>query len=183
MSSRKPTFIRLNVSMVSIKWGDVLSTLLPGAVALFAVAQYFPALNGWIQNLNSAGTAVGLALLIGSALCGGVLEAFTRIGWERWWLMRRCKPPDSLKNLKLENLELYERGVQGSYKYVTFYANFAWATLLLLIKQMRSNPWSIGSAILLFAAGILLWASHIQWTYYVNYQQKLCGGAKFQVEE
>ena len=61
---------RINFSMVSLKWGDFLSTLLPGAVALFAIAPYFPELNNVIQNLDKAGATTGLVLLIAAALVG-----------------------------------------------------------------------------------------------------------------
>jgi hypothetical protein len=166
--------------MVPLKWGDVLSTLLPGAVALFAVAPCFPSLWSWFEKIDKAGPAIGLMLLIAAALAGGVLEAVTRIAWEPLWLVRRCKPPDALSALTKDNLDLYERGVQSSYKYVTFYANFAWATVLLLLSHLRysANRFSIGTAILLFSIAVLLRASHVQWKYYVNYQNKIFARSK-----
>ena len=166
---------RVGVSMVSLKWGDVLSTLLPGTVALFAVSPYYPLLDEQIKNLNSAGPSVGLALLIAAALAGGVLEAVTRLFWERYWLVRRCPPVDILYNLTPENMDLYERGVQSSYKYVTFYANFALATLLLLGSRLHHGAafCSVGTFLLIGMIIILLFASHVQWTYYVNYQNKV----------
>jgi hypothetical protein len=169
--------------MVPLKWGDVLSTLLPGAVALFAVAPYFRSLSYWFNNLDKAGPTVGLMLLIAAALAGGLLEAITRIIWEPFWLIPRCKPPDSLSNLTTETLELYERGVQSSYKYVTFYANFAWATVLLLISHLQYGPerFSVGTIILVLAIAILLRASHVQWKLYVNYQTKIFARSKLNV--
>ena len=166
--------------MVPLKFGDLLSLLLPGAEALFAITPYFPTLNDIFNKLDKAGPALGLVLLIAAALVGGLLEALTRILWEPYWLVRRCRPPDSLSGLTKENLELYERGVQSSYKFVTFYANFAWATILLLISHLRNpaNRFSVGSAILAFSIVILLRASHVQWTYYVNYQKKLFARSK-----
>jgi hypothetical protein len=161
--------------MVSLKWGDVLSTLLPGTVALFAVAPYFPLLNDRINNLDNIGVAGGFALLIASALAGGFLEAFTRITWERFVLVRLCRPRDILSNLNAENIDLYERGVQGSYKYATFYANFAWATILLLFTRIDHGAaiCSVATALLAGMVVILLLASYVQWTYYVNYQTKV----------
>jgi hypothetical protein len=163
--------------MVSLKWGDFLSTLLPGCVALFAISPYFGRLDAIAKNLDKAGPVTGLVLLIASALVGGVLEAVTRITWEPWWLVRRCKPIDSLSNLTPDNLELYERGVQSSYKHVTFYANFAWATVLLLVSrwQQGGRLFSIGTLILGLGLVVLLRASHVQWTYFVDYQKKLFG--------
>ena len=163
--------------MVTLKWGDVLSMVLPGAVALFAVSPYFPLLDERIRKMDQAGTgtALALALLIAAALAGGILEALTRITWERFWLLRRCPSKDVLPHLTAENVELYERGVQGSYKWVTFYANFAWAMLLLLISRIHHipHPCSVGNLIIFLSIMVLLFASHVQWTYYVNYQTKV----------
>ena len=117
--------------------------------------------------------------MIAAALAGGILEAFTRVTWEKYWLLSRCRPVDILSKLNAENISLYERGVQGSYKYATFYANFAWAMLLLLIGRLYAGQ-KFCSAITFIIFGVvllLLVASHIQWKYYVNYQNKMFGGA------
>src|SRR5436305_4574651 len=119
---------RVNISMLSLKWGDFLSTLPPGALALFAISAYFPALDSKIHNIDQISATFGLVLLLVAALFGELLGAFTRIIWERLWLVPQCSPPNALSRVTVENLDLYERGVQSSYKYVTFYANFAWAT-------------------------------------------------------
>lgn len=172
--------VRVNASMLSLKWGDVLSTLLPGALALFALGAWFPLLNGGVESLKNVGVAGGFALLIAAALLGMVLEAFTRVTWEKFWLVRRCPAPDVLRNLDAGKLELYERGVQSSYKYVTFYANFAWAVILLLVSRWHSGirVFSFSTLALLALIMLLLIASHVQWTYYVNYQNKVFGGDK-----
>jgi len=172
---------RVNVSMVSLKWGDVLSMLLPGAVALYAIAPYFPQLQERINEIfdhtgqSAPGTAFTLTLLIAAALIGGVLEALTRITWEKFWLVRRCPPKEVLQYLTPHNVELYERGVQASYKWVTFYANFAWAMILLFISRIQHLPnrCSLANFVILLSIVVLLIASHVQWTYYVNYQTKV----------
>ncbi len=171
--------------MVSLKWGDVLSTLLPGSVALFAIAPYFPLLHEQMLHLNDIEIGSGLALLIAAALVGGLLEAVTRITWERWWLVKRCPPMDVLPNLTAENMDLYERGIQGNYKYATFYANFAWATLLLCVSRLDQgvSVLSVGTLLLAVSIGVLLRASHVQWTYYVNYQTNVFGGKNRDAEE
>ena len=175
---------RIDISMVSLKWGDVLSTLLPGAVALYAMAPYFAKLNELTSDIDKVTAFGGSVLLLAAALAGGVLEAITRIFWEPCWLVRRCKPPDSLSNLTPDKLDLYERGVQSSYKYVTFYANFAWAMILLLIRYLQSASKScVGTIILVLTIGVLLRASHVQWTYYVNYQKKIFEKGRIHVEE
>jgi hypothetical protein len=164
--------------MVSLKWGDVLSTLLPGALALFALGAWFPLLNGGVEKLKDVGVAGGFALLIAAALLGMVLEAFTRVTWEKFWLVRRCPAPDVLRHLDVGKLELYERGVQSSYKYATFYANFSWAVILLLVSRWHAGVGvcSYLTLVLLALITLLLVASHVQWTYYVNYQNKVFGG-------
>lgn len=176
---------RVNLSIVSLKWGDVLSTLLPGMVALFAIAPYFPALDRKMENLENVGLVDGIALLIAAAFVGGLLEAFTRITWERFWLVKRCRPKDVLGNLSNENIDLYERGVQSSYKYVTFYANSAWAIILLLVSRLHQgvSPCSIGVFLLIIATLIFLFASHVQWTYFVNYQTKVFGKGESDAEK
>jgi hypothetical protein len=118
-------------------------------------------------------------LLIAASLVGGILEAFTRVIWERLWLIRWCRPPDILPKLNINNLDLYERGVQSSYKYVTFYANFAWAIALVFAGRLFTGDkiWPVITFVINFTLVIifmlLLVASHIQWTYFVNYQKKV----------
>src|SRR5437899_1548314 len=98
---------KVNVSMLSLKWSTVISILLPGALALFAVAGFIPLLNERIHNIEGVGTIFGIALLMASVLFGEVLGAFTRVVWERYWLLPHCKPPDALSRLRSDNLELY----------------------------------------------------------------------------
>jgi hypothetical protein len=176
ISSDATIIQRVNVSMVSLKWGEVLSTLLPGVVVLFALAPHERWLNERLGNLDGISLAGGLSLLILAALAGGVLEAITRISWERF-LRRCCRPSvDVLGSLSSTNLELYERGVQSSYKYVTFYANLAWATTIFLFSRfILSSPNAVWIVILIAVIAILLWASYIQWTYFINYQNKVFG--------
>ena len=171
----------VNISMVSLRWGDILSTLLPGGVAVFALAPYFPTLNQWIDNIGETGVGleIGVALLGVSALSGGVLEAFTRITWEKFWLLRKNSPsPHVLRALKdsQHNLALYDLFVQGSYKYSTFYANFAWAMTALLVSRLQHSDqtiWSIGTLLHAAVVVVLLAASHVQWGYYVKSQNKI----------
>jgi hypothetical protein len=168
--------LEVKVSMVSLKWGDALSTLLPGALALLALSSWVSALAARLKNVETIGVGGGFVLLIAAALLGGVLEALTRISWEKFlvWKHPSC---DALSRLDKDNLELYERGVQSSYKYVTFYANCAWATILLLFGQVHGgvNLFSWQILLLLTIVLILFLASYVQWTYFVNYQKKVFG--------
>jgi hypothetical protein len=169
---------RVNVSMVSLKWGDVLSLLFPGVIALFAVSPYFPALHERILKIDQATPTFGLVLLIGAAIAGGILGAITRIVWEPYWLVRRCRVPlHVIQNVTAENKDLYERLVDNSYKYVTFYANLAWATGILLFTRMQQGvPFCSGSTlILVLVIIILIRASHVQWTYYVKSMENFFG--------
>jgi hypothetical protein len=168
--------LEVKVSMVSLKWGDALSTLLPGALALLAISSWLPSLADLFKNMASVGVAEGFALLIAAALLGGVLEALTRISWEKF-LVWKHPPCDALSRLSNENLPLYERGVQSSYKYVTFYANSAWAVILLLSAKLHDDfkfYWPL-ALLLLVIVMILFRASYVQWVYYVNYQKKVFG--------
>jgi multisubunit Na+/H+ antiporter MnhG subunit len=161
---------KVEVSMVSLKWGDVLSLLLPGVVALFAISPYFPALYERVLKIDQASSTFGVVLLVGAAIAGGVLGAFTRIVWEPFWLMRRHRvPPEVMKRVK-ENKDLYERLVENSYKYVTFYANLAWATIILCATRIQQGmSWhGGGTVILVLTIIILVIASHVQWSYYVK---------------
>jgi hypothetical protein len=176
VSVRNPVTVstKVNVSMVSLKWGDVLSTLLPGALVVFALAPYSQSLGGWLSKIDQVGP--GVALLIVSALAGEVLGAVTRIGWERFVLVRLHPSKNILPYLRdnPNNMELYERGVQSSYKYVTFYANFAWAIIVFLVVQAIKNP-PAGRKFswLVLVVAVLLRASYVQWTYFVNYQTQV----------
>ncbi len=169
-------FSRVNVSMVSLKWGDALSAILPGAVVVFAVAPFSGTLTNWFVRIDQIGP--GFALLIASALAGGLLEAWTRISWEKYCLVKWCKPPSVLHILRENqlNLDLYERGVQSSYKYATFYANFAWAIAVVLFSRLHrgvSGLCSIESAILAVSIAALFFASYVQWTYFVKYLDRV----------
>lgn len=175
----EPILSKVSVSMISLKWGDVLSTFLPGVVALFALVPFFPGLSR-LNQLNEITTAEGIGALIAAAIIGSILEAVTRVTWEKYWLVKKCPSKDILSNLNSTNVELYERGVQSSYKYVTFYANLAWATCLLLISHFYrgGGMCSLRPFILAALIILLLRASHVQWKYYVNYQNKV-----FQIKE
>lgn len=171
---------RVRVSMLSVKWGDFLSMLLPGAVALFALGAWIPVLDGQLNSIQSIGIAEGFALLIAAALLGGVLEAFTRVTWERYGLRKLRRAEPILHKLNSENLELYEHGVQRSYKWVTFYSNLAWATIALLVSRWHRGiaVYSLSTYVLTIIVALLLFASYVQWTYYVNYQNAVFGGNK-----
>jgi hypothetical protein len=123
---------------------------------------------------------------LGAAIAGGVIGAVTRILWEPLWLVRRCKVPrDVMQNVTSENKDLYERLVENSYKYVTFYANLAWATAILLFTRIQQGVrlCSGSTLILALAIIILIRASHVQWTYYVKYMNNFYGEDKAHAKE
>jgi hypothetical protein len=164
--------------MVSLKWGDVLSAVLPGAVGVLAIAPWIPSVWSLIIEFNRLEWTTGVAFLFAAAIVGGVLEGLTRISWEKWISKRRPLPSGVLASLTPENLPLYERSVDTSYKYVTFYANLAWALLGLGITVAAKWPHARyrTSGLLIVVVGILLRASFVQWTYFVNYQTQVFGG-------
>ena len=166
--------------MVPLKWGDALSLILPGAIAVIGLQAYVPPLKTWVEAIPTAGSAllVGGALLMAAAVAGGILEAFTRIGWERYCLVKLCPSPPGILEALNQNpalLDLYERGVQSSYKFVTAHANTAWALLTALMGRIdRGAPiCSTTNALILSTVVLLLVASYVQWTYFVSYQKRV----------
>ena len=166
--------------MVPLKWGDALSTILPGAIALVGLRAFIPTIDDWLKQLTVSGSSllVGGALLVAAAVVGGILEAITRVGWERHILVPLCPPTDALTALGRDpsRLDLYERGVQSSYKAVTAYANTAWAILIVLVQHIHNQGLcSVDNVAIVAIYGLLLYASYVQWTYFVNYQRKVFG--------
>lgn len=161
-----------HVSMVSLRWGEVLSTLLPGSVVVLALSWHVQQLDDWFTSLDSIGP--GVALLMASALAGGGLEALTRVTWEKLVLAKICAPPrDVLTQLTPENFDLYDRLVQGSYKYVTFYSNLGFALIVTLASMLSLRP-SWGWPLTLAGVIVLLfYASYVQWTYFVHYATEI----------
>ena len=168
--------------MVPLKWGDALSMVLPGAIALFGVRAYIPILDSWLHAITTPSSSnaflLGGALLMSAAVAGGVLEAFTRIGWERLFLVKSCPPPRGVLEALNENpglVDLYERGVQSSYKWVTAHANTAWALLMVVAGRVVQGEtmWSSTHTLILSSVPVLLLASYVQWTYFVNYQERV----------
>jgi len=51
---------RVDVSMVPLKWSTVISTLLPGALALFAVSGFIKPLNDRVEKFENIGTILGI---------------------------------------------------------------------------------------------------------------------------
>ena len=117
-------------------------TLLPGALALFAPGKFFPwRLTLGFTHIEQIGTTPGIILLMGAALTGGVLEVYL-LASSLGAVLAHCliaSRQTRCKTLRADNLDLYERGVQSSYKYVTFYANFAWATGILIISRLHKG--------------------------------------------
>src|SRR5262245_17746730 len=135
MALARTTVTKIDVSMLSLKWGDVLSSLWPGAVVVFALAPRFAVPRDWLPRVDQLRPSV--ALLMVSVLAGELLGAVTRIVWEKRYL-RRWHPNVNVLPRLIEgahHLELYERGVQSSYKYVTFYANFAGALFVVIVAR------------------------------------------------
>ena len=168
--------------MVPLKWGDALSMLLPGAIALLGLRAYIPIVGTWVDSISDTGNRnallLGGALLMSAAFAGGVLEALTRIGWERLFLVKSCPPPRGVLEALNEDprlVDLYERGVQSSYKWVTAHANTAWALVLVAAGRVTQGEaiWSNTHGLIISTVAVLLIASYLQWTYFVNYQRRV----------
>ena len=156
--------------MVTLKWGDALSLLLPGVLALFALSLFVLTPERSVKWFGDLSPTAGAGLVVVAAVLGGVLEGVTRIGWDRYVLP---PPPNVLPVLRADNnLDLYERGVQNSYKWATFYANSATAIVLIGVGLLV-NHW-LYSAIASFGVAVLMFcASYTQWSYFCNYLQQV----------
>ncbi|TMA94396.1 MAG: hypothetical protein E6J74_15445 [Deltaproteobacteria bacterium] len=166
-ASSTTIYSRVNVSMVSLKWGDILSTLLPGALALFGVAPYFPLLDGYMKNLDKINAA--------SLPCRSLPPWNDSLSYPVSVSLVKKQVTNILGKIDTKNLDLYERGVQSSYKYATFYANFAWAIVLLFVGRLFTGAalFSMANLILGLVFMLLLDASYVQWTYFVNYLKRV----------
>lgn len=60
--------------------------------------------------------------------------------------------------------------VENNYKWSTFYANAAWAFLIISFGSAVPGG---GRLAALFAVGVLLRASYVQWTYFVGYVEAM----------
>lgn len=186
--------------MVSLRWGDAMAVILPGSVALLALAPLSPALIGLLEALPDVSFTVGFVLLIAAALAGGVLEALTRIVVERLYIhgvkipARSVSLPNGNKipprdvevleritlpkyRVTAENLPIYDRGVQASYKYFSFYSNAALATLFLLLSRWAEASWP--QNVMLWAVMVVLFrAAYVQLGYYARSLSKLPGAER-----
>lgn len=173
------TTIRTNMSALSLKWGDALSMVLPGMVALLAVGPYTPTLNSWLLGLPEAGLGVVAALVVAATAIGGILEAITRVLWVHIFNIRRTVGVDALALLgkNPELLDLYERGVQVTYKWTTFYTNMGTAVLLVSLSRFHHGPdrLTFVNVALLTVTVVLFRAAWVQWTIHVNYIEKVFG--------
>lgn len=173
------TVIRLNMSALSLKWGDALSMVLPGLVALLAVGPYVPTLNSWLSNLAEAKLGVLAALAVSAMAAGGMLEAITRVLWAELFNKFRRVRVDALSVLgeNHDYLDLYERGVQVAYKWTTFYTNMGTAMAMVLMSRLHQGPeiFSVINVLISAMTGILFRAAWVQWRIYANYVEKVFG--------
>ena len=90
--------------MLSLKWGDALSIIPPGALVVFALSFHIDPLGEYVKNLEQVTFAAGVALLILAVLAGGLI----------------APPPDILANLKdgQHELALRTRPVNCSVAYI-----------------------------------------------------------------
>jgi hypothetical protein len=112
----------------------------PGFVTVLALSHVETTTKYLLANptmLNAAGAVWLLAIAIVS---GGVVDAIRRTVVDR--LIVRLKPIEPWQNyLTPQNRELFaEEGVQNSYKYYEFYANFALSIVALLALRRFGGP-------------------------------------------
>ena len=86
------------MQFLPMKPGDILSLILPGSIALVGLQAFVPTLELWISKIPSGDSTFILAgaLLVCASAAGLVLEAITRITWEKYFLLKRHKYPDDI---------------------------------------------------------------------------------------
>ena len=117
------------------------------------------------------------ALLVAATAIGGMLEAITRVLWVHLFNKHRTVSVDALSLLGKhpELLDLYDRGVQVTYKWTTFYTNMGTAVLLVFLSRLHLGPDRIVlvNAGLVVMTAVLFRAAWVQWTIYANYVEKV----------
>ena len=156
--------------MVTLRWGDIISILLPGVVALFGLREFVPLLKQMSVSLNNLTLSSGVLLLICAGIAGGVIDALRRVLLEKWLIrvytrLRKrnsalasegivcchndvlCRENPADRNvfyhLSPQNLPLFESGVENSWRYYVFYCNLGFAVLFALFVRMvaKQTEW------------------------------------------
>lgn len=155
--------------MVTLAWGDLLSLVLPGAVALLGVQRLYPAFN-LLENPNAITVSGGFFLLFAATLAGAVLEGMRRVLFDELLRKRASTKGSNLyAYITPANQALFEMLVQSSYKYQTFYGNLCCA--LYFVLTMRHVvapfvPFDRIDLVMAIAAVVALKASFVQGRYF-----------------
>lgn len=151
-----------------MRYGDFLSTFVPGAVLTLAVIP---------KGYESIAAVSALVLIPVAFLVGGILEAITRLVWEPLVLLRwkRIEPTDSQALRDAGVLRVHERNVEKSYKWACFYANGGFSLLLICAAGLlqRSGLTALEAGSLVGTACVLLSASIKQWGYFATVHNRI----------
>lgn len=164
--------------MITVAWGNVLSIIFPGAIVLFALGYLNQRLAWFLRHPNHLGITGGVYLLLLAAIAGGVVDGFRRALFDgiapRLFSTKKgattgknpAAPEPESQNLyeyvTPANLALFEFGVEGSYKYLTFYQNLLCALLFLVAVRLYHHACGPIDLLFLTAAVVLAYAAHLQ---------------------
>jgi len=145
--------------MVSITLGNALSLVLPGILVILAFGHFDVTVESLLKSPANL-TAVESGVLVAMAgLAGGVIDALRRVTLDQ--LLPRTS--ESIYGyLTVENLPLFEAGVENSYKYYTFYANLAFAALILLLVRLTTGARGPVDAALVITTLVVGYAAKVQ---------------------
>jgi hypothetical protein len=140
--------------MITLAWGNVLSILLPGIVAVLALRHLDPTIGALLAHPDKLGAGAGASILFLAALCGGVLEAVSRVVFDTWvpalW-QRTPAPSDGspgprsvYEYVTPENQAVFQAAVENSYKYANFYGNLSMAMGFLMATRLMAHGGCLG---------------------------------------
>ncbi len=146
-------------------FGLTIAFLIPGMVALYALAYFMPELRTWFGLVSERPTTVGgfLFVVVGSFGVGVIVSGV------RWFLCDRFLAPQVSLNTQRrregETEAAYQALIANHYQYYQFYANTSVALAWLFLCWLIANDpgWAAALQRLVFlavAAGALLLFAH-----------------------
>jgi hypothetical protein len=163
--------------MLRITWGSLLSIVIPGVIAVYALGQTPLAptiLTCLVAHTESLSVVGGFEFLTIALLAGGILEGARTVTLDivldRW--QRKQGPGENLYNyLTPENLGVFEAAVDNSYRFYTFYGNvdlsLAFALAVPWIWE-RPQYWGLPLMMLILVASASAVVQHKKFSGFVG---------------
>jgi len=123
-------------------FGQVIAFLLPGLIALKAVAYFSPVVTCWFTSCQTSRSPIGSALL----LLVGSLAAGVTVSAARWaaidcYCLRRYKRDDIDYSKVDEHRTAFLTIIEGRYRFYQFHSNTLIAVAVLLVARLL-HSWS-----------------------------------------